>query len=79
MVAATFTVKAAAKELGISASLVYVLSLTDLLGAASKLAQLNGRLVEMYLVVAVAYLVISSAASQCVATLRKRYAIATAR
>ena len=60
-------------------SLVYVLSLTDLLGAASKLAQLNGRLVEMYLVVAVAYLVISSAASQCVASLRKRYGLATAR
>lgn len=57
-------------------SLVYVLSLTDLLGAASKLAQLNGRLVEMYLVVALVYLGISSAASQCVAMLRRRYAIA---
>ncbi|MGY8680501.1 amino acid ABC transporter permease [Bradyrhizobium sp. UFLA05-153] len=56
-------------------SLVYVLSLTDLLGAASKLAQLNGRLVEMYLVVAVVYLAISSAASQCVASLRRRYAL----
>lgn len=55
-------------------SLVYVLSLTDLLGAASKLAQLNGRLVEMYLAVAVVYLAISSAASQCVASLRRRYA-----
>ncbi|UFW51487.1 MULTISPECIES: amino acid ABC transporter permease [Bradyrhizobium] len=60
-------------------SLVYVLSLTDLLGAASKLAQLNGRLVEMYLAVAVAYLIISSAASQFVASLRKKYAIAGAR
>lgn len=59
-------------------SLVYVLSLTDLLGAASKLAQLNGRLVEMYLFVAVVYLVISSAASQCVTLLRKRYALAAA-
>lgn len=57
-------------------SLVYVLSLTDLLGAASKLAQLNGRLVEMYLVVALVYLGICSAASQCVASLRKRYAMA---
>jgi glutamate/aspartate transport system permease protein len=56
-----------------------VLSLTDLLGAASKLAQLNGRLVEMYLVVVVVYLAISSAASQGVALLRKRYAIAGAR
>jgi glutamate/aspartate transport system permease protein len=53
-------------------SLVYVLSLTDLLGAASKLAQLNGRLVEMYLAVAVVYLAISSVASQCVAALRRR-------
>jgi len=59
-------------------SLVYVLSLTDLLGAASKLAQLNGRLVEMYLAVAVVYLIISSAASQFVASLRKKYAIAGA-
>jgi glutamate/aspartate transport system permease protein len=53
-------------------SLVYVLSLTDLLGAASKLAQLNGRLVEMYLFVAVVYLAICSAASQGVAVLRKK-------
>ncbi|SFP77155.1 glutamate/aspartate transport system permease protein [Bradyrhizobium sp. Ghvi] len=59
-------------------SLVYVLSLTDLLGAASKLAQLNGRLVEMYLAVAVAYLIISSAASQFVASLRKKYTIVDA-
>lgn len=59
-------------------SLVYVLSLTDLLGAASKLAQLNGRLVEMYLAVAVVYLIISSAASQFVALLRKNFAIAGA-
>lgn len=56
-------------------SLVYVLSLTDLLGAASKLAQLNGRLVEMYLTVTVIYLMISSAASQFIASLRRRYAI----
>jgi glutamate/aspartate transport system permease protein len=53
-------------------SLVYVLSLTDLVGAASKMAQLSGRLVEMYLTVAVIYLAICSAASQCVAMLRKR-------
>lgn len=53
-------------------SLVYVLSLTDLVGAASKLAQLNGRLVEMYLFVAFVYLVICSAASQGVAALRKK-------
>ena len=60
-------------------SLVYVLSLTDLLGAASKLAQLNGRLVEMYLAVAVIYLVICSAASQFVAVLQGRNTLALGR
>jgi glutamate/aspartate transport system permease protein len=59
-------------------SLVYVLSLTDLVGAASKLAQLNGRLVEMYLAVAVIYLAICSAASQGVAYLRSRTQIVRA-
>jgi len=53
-------------------SLVYVLSLTDLVGAASKLAQLHGRLVEMYLAVAVVYLAICCTASQLVAHLRRR-------
>jgi len=53
-------------------SLVYVLSLTDLVGAASKLAQINGRLVEMYLAVAVIYLAICCTASQFVAHLRRR-------
>ncbi len=60
-------------------SLVYVLSLTDLVGAASKVAQLNGRLVEMYLTVAAVYLVICTSASQLVAVLRKRTRIATNR
>ncbi|CCF00963.1 putative ABC transporter permease protein (plasmid) [Sinorhizobium fredii HH103] len=58
-------------------SLVYVLSLTDLLGAASKVGQLNGRLVELYLTVAVVYLVICLAASQIVAGLRSRTALKT--
>jgi len=58
-------------------SLVCVLSITDLLGAASKVAQRDARLVEMYLTVAVVYMVICSLASQLVATLRKRYAIAS--
>lgn len=58
-------------------SLVYVLSLTDLLGAASKIAQRDGRLVEMYLTVAVVYMVISSLSSQLVSVLRKRYAVPT--
>ena len=43
-------------------SLVYVLSITDFLGAASKVAQRDGRLVEMYLFVAVVYFVICFAA-----------------
>ncbi|RFB90690.1 amino acid ABC transporter permease [Rhizobium leguminosarum bv. trifolii] len=60
-------------------SLVYVLSLTDLVGAASKLAQLNGRLVETYLAVAVIYLAICSAASQLVAHLRRRTQLALGR
>ncbi|HVL08270.1 MAG TPA: amino acid ABC transporter permease [Burkholderiaceae bacterium] len=55
-------------------ALVYVLSITDLLGAASKLAQRDSRLVEMYLAVAVIYLVICVAASQLVAAIRKRNA-----
>ncbi len=36
-------------------SLVYVLSLTDFMGAASKVAQRDGRLVEMYLFAALVY------------------------
>ncbi len=53
-------------------SLVYVLSLTDLLGAASKMAQINGRLVEMYLAAAAAYFVISLIASQLVEKLKRQ-------
>jgi glutamate/aspartate transport system permease protein len=53
-------------------SLVYVLSLTDLLGAASKLAELNGRFVEFYLSAALVYFVISSSASQLVSRLNRR-------
>ncbi|UUZ72363.1 amino acid ABC transporter permease [Polaromonas sp. P1(28)-8] len=44
-------------------SLVYVLSITDFVGAASKLAQRDNRLVELYLFVALVYLLICSAAS----------------
>ena len=40
-------------------SLVYVLSIPDFLGAASKVAQRDGRLVEMYLFAAAVYFVIS--------------------
>ena len=53
-------------------SLVYVLSIKDLLGAASNITQLNGHIVEMYLAVAAVYLAICSAVSQLVAHLRSR-------
>lgn len=47
-------------------SLVYVLSLTDLLGAATKLGQRDSRLAEYYIIVAVVYFIISSLASELV-------------
>jgi glutamate/aspartate transport system permease protein len=51
-------------------SLVYVISATDLLGAATKIAQRDGRLVEMYLVVGVIYFLFCYAASQFVKRLQ---------
>jgi glutamate/aspartate transport system permease protein len=51
-------------------SLVYVLSITDFLGAASKIAQRDGRLVEMYLFVALVYFLMSYAASKFVKRLQ---------
>jgi glutamate/aspartate transport system permease protein len=56
-------------------SLVYVISVTDFLGAASKVAQRDGRLVEMYLFAAIVYFVISLAASYGVRRLQRRIAI----
>ena len=56
-------------------SLVYVLSITDFLGAASKIAQRDGRLVEMYLFAALVYFVISFVASLLVRRLQRRVAI----
>lgn len=56
-------------------SLVYVISVTDFLGAASKIAQRDGRLVEMYLFAAVVYFAISLAASHIVRRLQHRIAI----
>ncbi|WP_426231710.1 amino acid ABC transporter permease [Pararhizobium sp. DWP3-4] len=53
-------------------SLVYVLSLTDFLGAASKIGQRDGRLTEMYLFVAAVYLIICFSASRLVKLLEKR-------
>ncbi len=56
-------------------SLVYVLSITDFLGAASKVAQRDGRLVEMYLFVAVVYFAISFGLSSLVKRLQLRLAV----
>lgn len=56
-------------------SLVYVISVTDFLGAASKIAQRDGRLVEMYLFAAVVYFIISLGASIMVRRLQRRVAI----
>jgi glutamate/aspartate transport system permease protein len=56
-------------------SLVYVISVTDFLGAASKIAQRDGRLVEMYLFAAVVYFTISLLASHAVRRLQHRIAI----
>src|SRR6202048_4467360 len=55
-------------------SLVYVVSITDFLGAASKVAQRDGRLVEMYLFAAVVYFAISCIASFGVRRLQSRIA-----
>ena len=56
-------------------SLVYVLSLTDFLGAASNVAQRDGRLVEMFIFAALVYFLISYVASRTVKTLERRMAI----
>jgi glutamate/aspartate transport system permease protein len=56
-------------------SLVYVLSITDFMGAASKIAQRDGRLVEMYLFAALVYFLISFFASHLVRRLQHRIAI----
>jgi glutamate/aspartate transport system permease protein len=55
-------------------SLVYVISATDLLGAATKIAQRDGKLVEMYLTVGVIYFLFCYAASQFVKRLQGRLA-----
>ena len=56
-------------------SLVYVISATDFLGAASKVANRDYRLVEMYSFVAVVYFIISYALSLTVKRLQDRIAI----
>jgi len=56
-------------------SLVYVLSITDFLGAASKVAQRDGRLTEMYLFAALVYFLICFTASFFVKRLQTRISI----
>jgi glutamate/aspartate transport system permease protein len=56
-------------------SLVYVISATDFLGAASKVANRDYRLVEMYTFVAVVYFIISYSLSLVVKRLQDRIAI----
>src|SRR6266498_3482154 len=56
-------------------SLVYVISGTDFTGAASKIAQRDGRLVEMYLFVALVYFVLCYTLSYAVKLLQKKIAV----
>ncbi len=56
-------------------SLVYVLSITDFVGAASKVAQRDGRLVEMYSFVAVVYFIRCFGLSSLVKKLQQKVAI----
>jgi glutamate/aspartate transport system permease protein len=53
-------------------SLVYVVGLTDFMGAASKVAQRDGRLVEMYLFAALVYFILCFFASYFVKHLQAR-------
>jgi glutamate/aspartate transport system permease protein len=56
-------------------SLVYVISATDFLGAASKIANRDYRLVEMYTFVAAVYFVVSYGLSTLVKRLQERVAV----
>jgi len=56
-------------------SLVYVISATDFLGAASKVANRDYRLVEMYVFVAIVYFIISYGLSALVRRLQDRVAV----
>ena len=53
-------------------SLVYVVGLKDFLGAASKAGQISGRIVELYIFVALVFLIICFGASQLVKYLQTR-------
>jgi glutamate/aspartate transport system permease protein len=56
-------------------SLVYVISATDFTGAASKIAQRDGRLIEMYLFVAAVYFVLCYTLSNLVKRLQRKIAV----
>ena len=56
-------------------SLVYVISATDFTGAASKVAQRDGRLIEMYTFVAAVYFVLCYALSYAVKSLQRKIAV----
>ena len=56
-------------------SLVYVISATDFLGAASKVAQRDGRLIEMYSFVAITYFILCFSLSVLVKRLQKKFAV----
>ena len=56
-------------------SLVYVISATDFMGAASKIANRDYRLVEMYSFVAVVYFIISFSLSTLVKSLQAKIAV----
>ena len=56
-------------------SLVYVLSITDFVGAADKVGRRDGRLVEMLLFVALVYFVICTLLSRLVRQLQQRVAV----
>ena len=56
-------------------SLVYVISATDFVGAAAKIAQRDGRLVEMYLFVAAVYFAICFTLSALVRRLQRHLAV----
>lgn len=53
-------------------SLVYVISLNDFLGAASKVGQRDGRVVEIYILVAVVYLALCTAGAWWVTRMQRR-------
>lgn len=56
-------------------SLVYVVGLKDFLGAASKQGQITGRIVELYVFVAVCFFIVCFFASWLVKRLQARFAV----